>query len=124
MPEKCLIRMSILLPAEAMLKEYAQTSGRHKVTNCHVMARDRNYCFKQMNPLGHGNFPVSLLTYRHRIFSHPCHQLPPRTRAELQPCGLLCLGVAASGAQIQKWYFSTGWADSLALVCHFRKHYP
>lgn len=50
------------------------------------MAESNNCCFKQTNPLGPGNFPVCLLTYRHRSLSHPWHQLPSWTRAVLQDC--------------------------------------
>lgn len=75
-PAKCLTR-TIHLPAETILKDLhkIQADTRLQCTNCHVMTEGNNCGFKQINPLGPGHFPVSLLTYRHRSFSHPCHQL-------------------------------------------------
>lgn len=97
--------MNIILSAETMLKEHAQTSGRHSysVTNYLVMKEDKNRLLEKINPLTSGNFPVYLLSYRHRSF------LPSSLLAASpnQDCAIAMWiaapgNAAASGAGIQK----------------------
>lgn len=47
--EKCLRRMNIILPGEAMLKEYAQISGRHEVTVCSIILSQRRLIIAFLN---------------------------------------------------------------------------